>query len=128
MRPLLPLALLSLPLLALSAPYARAGSEHAPHIFRGAVFHVPHFAFRRFAPFGSFGTFGAAPFLAPAFWDWDDAADIAALAGSAPGPVIVLNLAPPAAPPAPAAAALTTVETTHGVTVIRGPGTRHFAP
>jgi hypothetical protein len=124
MRRFLSPALLALPLFVLTALPARADGGF--HVFRGS--HFRRFAHvRRFDTFHHFQRFGAAPFVAPFFWDWADEEGPPVIAGGGPGAVIVLNLARPATarPPPPAR---TMVETSHGVTVVRGPGSHHFAP
>jgi hypothetical protein len=115
---------LGLLLVALSALPAAAGSRGGAHVFFG--FHQGHFA-RHFTNFRTRSRFFG-PWGSGWGWGWGDWADWdGGPAGGGPGTVMVLAGGPPAAyaPPPAAPPARATVETEAGVTVVRGPGTRH---
>jgi hypothetical protein len=114
MRPALPLALL---LLALLAVPAAADGGRPMHVFRGVHPHRLH----------DLRNGASASFFQPYLWDWSDWSGAGPAAGP-PGNVIVLNLAPAAAPAKPADGRSSVETTADGVIVIRGPGTRHTAP
>jgi hypothetical protein len=117
MRRLLSPALVAVAFFALAALPARA--DGGVRVFRGAPFRgVAHF--RTFGGFRHFSRFGNSGFFAPFAWDWEDEEGPPVIAGGGPGAVIVLNVAQPAPAPPPVAARAT-VETEHGVTVVRGP-------
>jgi hypothetical protein len=123
MHRVLSLAALSCAVLSWHTPGAEAGTS-AFSVAHGVPLHGFHQfhnfgAFTHLRRFGQFNRFGAAPFLAPTLWDWSDWSGPSEIAGGAPVPVVIINMASP--PPLRPRVAAPTKTVENGVTVFRGP-------